>query len=79
MSRTNRSAASKNRGVGLIPRVDDTNLSCGDDTVYAAAVVYTSRRCLAHDVTHYLHRFERLVIHNIDSSNVGPQPRLSPK
>ena len=35
-------------------------------------VVYTSTRCLAQDVTHDLHRFERLVVHNIGSSNVGP-------
>ena len=36
-------------------------------------VVYT---CLAHDVTHYLHRFERLVVHNINS---GPSLLFEPK
>ena len=41
-------------------------------------VVYTSTRCLAQAVAHYLHCFERLVVHNIDSLNVGPPPSLSP-
>ena len=47
-------------------------------TVCCYTVVYTSTRCLVHAVTYYLHCFERLVVHNIDSLNVGPPPCLSP-
>ena len=39
-------------------------------------VVLTSTRCLAHDITLYLHRFACFVIHYIDTSNVSPFPCL---
>ena len=42
-------------------------------------LVYTSIGCLAHDTTNCLHPFERLVVDNTDSSNVGPPPCLSPR
>ena len=44
---------------------------------------YTSTRCWTHDVTHYLHCFNAyyyssILVHNIDSLNVGPPSCLSP-
>ena len=36
-------------------------------TLLLIAMVYTSTRCLAPDIAHYLHHFERLVVYNIDS------------
>ena len=46
---------------------------------FAHTVVYTCTRCLAHNAMHCLHHFEHLVVHNIDSWNVGPPPCLSPR
>ena len=40
-------------------------------------VVYTSTSYLAANVTHHLHCFVWLVVHNIDVSNVGPPSCLS--
>ena len=34
-------------------------------------------RYLVHDVTHYLHCFVHLVVHNTDASNVGPPHSFS--
>ena len=45
--------------------------------LHCCTVVYTSTGILAHDVMHYLHCFEHLVVHNVDNSNVGPPPSLS--
>ena len=35
--------------------------------LHHCTVVYTSTRCLAHNVMHCLHHFEHLIVHNIDS------------
>ena len=45
-----------------------------DAKLCSYTVIYTSTRCLAHVVTHYFHRFQRLAVYDIDSSNVGPPP-----
>ena len=43
-------------------------------------MVYTSTRCLTHDVVHYQHHFEHLVLHNIDSSTAcWPTTLFEPK
>ena len=42
--------------------------------VHSCTVVYTSTRCLAHSVTHCVHCLQRLVLHNIATSNVGHPP-----
>ena len=50
-----------------------------DAKLCSYTVIYTSTRCLAHVVTHYFHRFQCLAVYDIDSSNVGPPPRLRPR
>ena len=41
---------------------------------YTQYMIYTSTRCLANDVKHC---FARMIVHDIDDSNVGPNPHLS--
>ncbi len=42
--------------------------------LHCCTLVYTSTRCLAQDVTHYLHYFTCFVVPNIDACNVSPPP-----
>ena len=76
------SIANSNRDFPLSSKPEDvvrriyTTTTC---KLHSCTVVYTSTRCLAHNVTHYLHCFEHLAEHNIDSSSVGPLPSLSPR